>query len=314
MRTAAGMFDVSHMGEIETTGPDAEAFLQRVLSNDVTKIAERGAQYSVLCSEDGGVLDDLFTYRLGRPLPHGHERLQPRQGPGLVSPSRRGLRRRGARRARRLGDARRAGPGRARGARPRWPRASFPRACAPPSCGSPARTALVCGTGYTGEDGVELLIPPDARRGGLGRAAGRGRQARRPGRARHAAPRGLLPPLRQRPVRGPQPDRGRPRLVLQARHRLHRRRRAARGRARPRRSCRSPSPAPASRARATRQRPSTATGVVTSGTLSPCLDTGIGMALRSASRRPSRVRRSRSTCAARPAPPRSERNRSTQRR
>ena len=52
------------MGEIETSGPDAEAFLQRILSNDVTKIAENGAQYSVLCKEDGGVLDDLFTYRL----------------------------------------------------------------------------------------------------------------------------------------------------------------------------------------------------------------------------------------------------------
>src|SRR5919109_3307826 len=60
-----GVFDVSHMGEVETTGPDAEAFLQRVLSNDVTRIAECGAQYSVLCREDGGVLDDLFTYRLG---------------------------------------------------------------------------------------------------------------------------------------------------------------------------------------------------------------------------------------------------------
>ena len=65
MRDHAGVFDVSHMGEIETTGPDAEAFLQRILSNDVTKIAENGAQYSVLCKEDGGVLDDLFTYRLG---------------------------------------------------------------------------------------------------------------------------------------------------------------------------------------------------------------------------------------------------------
>ncbi len=65
VRTGAGVFDVSHMGEIETSGPQAEDFLQRVLSNDVTKIAERGAQYSVLCREDGGVLDDLFTYRLG---------------------------------------------------------------------------------------------------------------------------------------------------------------------------------------------------------------------------------------------------------
>src|SRR5256885_11053239 len=64
VRTKAGLFDVSHMGEIETSGPDAEAFLQRILSNDVSKIAEYGAQYSVLCREDGGVLDDLFTYRL----------------------------------------------------------------------------------------------------------------------------------------------------------------------------------------------------------------------------------------------------------
>src|ERR1700749_4560226 len=64
VRERVGIFDVSHMGEIETTGPDAEAFLQRVLSNDVTKIAEHGAQYSVLCKDDGGVLDDLFTYRL----------------------------------------------------------------------------------------------------------------------------------------------------------------------------------------------------------------------------------------------------------
>src|SRR4051795_13687050 len=65
VRTKVGVFDVSHMGEIETRGPDAEAFLQRILSNDVRKIAEDGAQYSVLTKPDGGVLDDLFTYRLG---------------------------------------------------------------------------------------------------------------------------------------------------------------------------------------------------------------------------------------------------------
>src|SRR3954454_14730554 len=64
VRSAAGIFDVSHMGEIETTGPQAEAFLQRILSNDVSKIADNGAQYSVLTKEDGGVLDDLFSYKL----------------------------------------------------------------------------------------------------------------------------------------------------------------------------------------------------------------------------------------------------------
>jgi aminomethyltransferase len=64
VRENVGVFDVSHMGEIETAGPGAEGLLQRLLSNDVAKIAIGGAQYSVLCREDGGVLDDLFTYRL----------------------------------------------------------------------------------------------------------------------------------------------------------------------------------------------------------------------------------------------------------
>src|SRR5947209_10057444 len=64
VRTHAGVFDVSHMGEIETRGPEALQLLQRLLSNDVRRIPEGGAQYSVLCREDGGVLDDLFTYRL----------------------------------------------------------------------------------------------------------------------------------------------------------------------------------------------------------------------------------------------------------
>ena len=64
VRERCGIFDVSHMGEIETSGAGALELLQRLLSNDVAKIAPDGAQYSVLCREDGGVLDDLFTYRL----------------------------------------------------------------------------------------------------------------------------------------------------------------------------------------------------------------------------------------------------------
>jgi aminomethyltransferase len=64
VRERCGVFDVSHMGEIETAGPGAEALLQRLLSNDVAEIPVGGAQYSVLCEEGGGVLDDLFTYRL----------------------------------------------------------------------------------------------------------------------------------------------------------------------------------------------------------------------------------------------------------
>ena len=65
VRTHAGMFDVSHMGEVEVEGPGALDFLQLVLSNDVAKLELGGAQYSCLCAEDGGVIDDLFAYRLG---------------------------------------------------------------------------------------------------------------------------------------------------------------------------------------------------------------------------------------------------------
>src|SRR3954463_14018396 len=63
VRDACGVFDVSHMGEIETSGPQAQELLQRLLSNDLEQLAVGGAQYAVLCRDDGGVLDDLFTYR-----------------------------------------------------------------------------------------------------------------------------------------------------------------------------------------------------------------------------------------------------------
>ena len=64
VRTGVGVFDVSHMGEIETRGRNAAGLLQRLVSNDVRRIPEGGAQYSVLCRDDGGILDDLFTYRM----------------------------------------------------------------------------------------------------------------------------------------------------------------------------------------------------------------------------------------------------------
>src|SRR5215210_5397516 len=65
VRSGCGVFDVSHMGEIVTEGAGALDLLQRLLSNDVAKLEPGGAQYSVLCRPDGGILDDLFTYRLG---------------------------------------------------------------------------------------------------------------------------------------------------------------------------------------------------------------------------------------------------------
>lgn len=64
-RTAAGLFDVSHMGEIWGEGPDAIAFVNRITTNDVTKLVDGQAHYSALTNENGGVVDDLLVYRFG---------------------------------------------------------------------------------------------------------------------------------------------------------------------------------------------------------------------------------------------------------
>ena len=65
VRNAAGLFDVSHMGEFIVTGPEALAFVSWATSNDPSRLDEGQAQYSVLCQEDGGIVDDLIVYRLG---------------------------------------------------------------------------------------------------------------------------------------------------------------------------------------------------------------------------------------------------------
>jgi aminomethyltransferase len=64
VRSDAGVFDVSHMGELEVEGPRAEELLQHTLSNDVAKLAPGDAQYTLLTTEDGGIVDDLIVYRL----------------------------------------------------------------------------------------------------------------------------------------------------------------------------------------------------------------------------------------------------------
>jgi aminomethyltransferase len=167
VRTGVGVFDVSHMGQIQTHGPEALARLQRLTSNDVRRMPDDGAQYSLLCNEDGGVLDDLFSYRFSETdfltvtnaanhekdlawfQSHGAEfdadvrdcaddfAMLAVQGPharALMS----GL----------LGDP-------LAGDHLLPPRFHI----------APATIAgvslLVAGTGYTGEDGVELLIEPD---------------------------------------------------------------------------------------------------------------------------------------------------------
>jgi len=63
VRKAAGLFDISHMGEFEVRGPDALAFLQHVVTSDVSQIGEGQASYALLCHPNGGIIDDLFIYR-----------------------------------------------------------------------------------------------------------------------------------------------------------------------------------------------------------------------------------------------------------
>jgi aminomethyltransferase len=64
VRRAAGIFDISHMGEICVSGPSAEAFLNHTLTNDIRKLAVGQGQYTLMCNERGGVVDDLYAYRL----------------------------------------------------------------------------------------------------------------------------------------------------------------------------------------------------------------------------------------------------------
>ena len=160
VRTGAGVFDVSHMGEIETSGPQAEAFLQRLLSNDVTRIAERGAQYSVMCREDGGVLDDLFTYRLGpdrfltvtNAANHEKDLAWFKQHAGGFDVEVRDAHSDWAMLAVQ-------GP-QARPALERLADGELPARMRTAELELAGAELLVCGTGYTGEDGCELMIAP----------------------------------------------------------------------------------------------------------------------------------------------------------
>ncbi len=161
VRSDCGVFDVSHMGEIETEGPQALELLQRLLSNDVSKLEVGGAQYSCLCQEDGGTLDDLFTYRLGddhyltvtnasnhqRDLAwfrthaegfeaEAHDRLDDYAMLAVQGP-----------RAREIVGSLAQG--------------ELPKRFRTADMNLATGDALVCGTGYTGEAGVEILVPPD---------------------------------------------------------------------------------------------------------------------------------------------------------
>ena len=161
MRTHAGMFDVSHMGEVEVEGPAALAYLQRVLSNDVAKIEIGGAQYSCLCNESGGVIDDLFAYRLGgdrylivtNAANHGTDLAWLGRHSRELDVAVRDVADRYAMLAVQGPHARQV-LGRALGI-------ELPPRMRVSHVQIGRRPALVCGTGYTGEDGVELLLDPE---------------------------------------------------------------------------------------------------------------------------------------------------------
>lgn len=65
VRNACGVFDVSHMGEVEITGPDAEKFVNYIFTNDVSTLTDGGIQYGMMLNPRGGVVDDLLVYKKG---------------------------------------------------------------------------------------------------------------------------------------------------------------------------------------------------------------------------------------------------------
>ena len=171
VRRAAGMFDTSHMLAIDVAGACARAFLSRALANDVARLERPGkALYSCMLREDGGILDDLIAYFMREDLFRvvvnaatadkdlawlealgaGDVALRPRRDLAMIAVQ---------------------GPQ----ARSRtWSALPVLRAASEPLepfFGAPAGDAFVSRTGYTGEDGFELLLPADEALAAWGRLA-----------------------------------------------------------------------------------------------------------------------------------------------
>lgn len=161
VRTHAGIFDVSHMGRIEVEGRDSVAFLQRLLSNDAARVAVGRAQYTLMLDEDAGILDDLLLYRVANDrflvVTNAGNHGEDLQRFGLI--------------ARQFDVYVRdvsasyamlaiQGP-HARRTVERQLRIDLPPRMGLATRRIGDRPGFVCGTGYTGEDGVELLIDPE---------------------------------------------------------------------------------------------------------------------------------------------------------
>ena len=158
VRTAVGLFDVSHLGKIGVTGSGAADFVNRCLTADLRKIAPGQAQYTLICNDDGGVVDDLIAYlnASGRRVPDP-QRGQHRRGRPAAArqPPRPGSR------SRTSTTRTRCSPSRARTATRCWRPIGLP---AGHGYMSFARADLsgvpltICRTGYTGERGYELVV------------------------------------------------------------------------------------------------------------------------------------------------------------
>ena len=236
VRRAAGLFDVSHMGQFEVAGEGALGFLQRVTAGDVAKLVDGQAQYSALPLPSGCPVDDVIVYRRGpeRYLIVVNAANLAKDWQWLQSQSPSGCT---------LADLSEAfalialqGPRAEAILQPLTPidlkAVAFYRFAEGQACG---HDAIVARTGYTGEDGFELFVSPAAAPSVWRQliAAGRphGPPARRPRGPRHAAARGAHAALRERHGRDHDARRGRARLdavVRRREGRLERPQRAAR--------------------------------------------------------------------------------------
>jgi aminomethyltransferase len=161
VRSGAGVFDVSHMGQVQVSGPQAAERVQRLVSSDMRRIGEGGAQYGLLCNEGGGVIDDLFVYRLAgqsflivtNAANHERDLAWMREHAAEFDADI-------TDRIDHFAMLAVQGP-RARALVQSLSDGSLPtrfHCCERSVAGI---SALVCGTGYTGEDGVELMVAPE---------------------------------------------------------------------------------------------------------------------------------------------------------
>ncbi|HSN86120.1 MAG TPA: glycine cleavage system aminomethyltransferase GcvT [Thermoanaerobaculia bacterium] len=161
VRTAAGLFDVSHMGEIRVRGAGAESFLQRLTPNDVSKLAPGRAHYSGLLTEQGTYIDDLLIYRLAPEdfLVVVNASNAPRDFEWIAS--------RAGEETEVIDESDRwalialQGPKAKEILEPLSPGASEIRYYGFRQGEVDGRPALISRTGYTGEDGFEVYVAPD---------------------------------------------------------------------------------------------------------------------------------------------------------